>query len=172
MLHGMEAMLKRVEALESDHQKIKCSHIIAILLFIIIIVYIVYDGIVGNMLVEQALLKSPNAYDSIVTRQFVYDDEGRLEAQLEFNLANEVIWKRLFEYDENGNNILYEDYNKDGAAVRRIECTFDDHGREIDRVKTDLIKEQSEHWQFTYDEKGAKVRAFKNNITNSTPSTG
>lgn len=116
-------------------------------------------------------MNSPNAYDSIVTRQYIYDDEGRLEAQIEFNLANEIIWKRLFEYDENGNNILCEDYNKEGAA-RRIECTFDDQGREIDRVETDLIKEQSEHWQFTYDEKGAKVRAFKNNITNSTPSTG
>lgn len=172
MLRGMEALLNRVEALEHDHNKIKWSHIIAILFFISTIIYIAYNGMVDNPQAGPARLKSISVHDDAATRQYVYDDTGRLEAQIEFNLENEIIWKRLFEYDEIGNNILREDYNKDGVAVWRIESVFDDQGREIDRVETDLIQKQSEHWQFTYNEKGAKMRAFKNNITNSAPSTG
>ncbi|MDP8242663.1 MAG: hypothetical protein P9L94_01170 [Candidatus Hinthialibacter antarcticus] len=166
MLRGMEAMLRRVETLEKDHNKIKWSHAIAISLFIFIATYIVYDGMIGNYNVH---INASSVNESIVTRQYIYDDQGRIEAQLEFNLDNEVVWKRLYQYDENGNQTRCEDSNREGVAVSRVECTFDEQGREIERTEIDLLEKQSEQWRFTYNEKGAKIRAQKN--INS-PSTG
>lgn len=162
MLRGMETIVKRVETLEKDHGRSKWAYVVLIVFLACITAYNVFQDLRNHPLFD-----APP--QTALTRQYVYDEQGRLEAQLEFNLNNELIWKRVFVYDENGNNTLCEDFNNQGVAVHRVESSFDESGNEIERTETDLLEKQTQQWTFTYNEKGAKIRALKNIVS---PSTG
>lgn len=166
MLRGMEAIVKRVESLEKHNLR---SRWLSVTLFVFLVCVTIYN-VFDDLRIHPLFASSLSHKEAIAARKYVYDDQGRLEAHLKFNLKNELIWKRVFQYDENGNNIVRQDFNKDGVAIYHIESSFDDAGNEIERVETNLVKGQSEKWVFTYNEKGAKVRAQKNEI--ESPSTG
>ncbi len=60
---------------------------------------------------------------------YKYDDKGNLILDESYDKDGNLMWKLLYEYDGNGNETLSETLDKDGNRIDKIVHTYDGEGR-------------------------------------------
>jgi hypothetical protein len=87
-------------------------------------------------------------------RLYKYDEQGNQSEVDEYNPDGSVNQKVIYKYDGKGNRIERDNYLKDGRLWYRALYTFDENSRQVECAKYNADSELTEHYSYAYDAHG------------------
>ena len=85
----------------------------------------------------------------------LYNDEGNIIEQNEYNSDGSLSFKHTYTYDNKGNMIEQNRYNSDGSLSKKYTSTYDNKGNVIEENEYDSDGHLASRWTYIYDNKGA-----------------
>ena len=97
-------------------------------------------------------------WNQIAYGQMVQDEDGNVLEGYWIDSETGELGKIIWDYDENGNCIVYEDYNPEGSRNQRREFIYNDQNQVIQEYYYHEDDEQPQDcWKYTYDAAGNRI---------------
>jgi YD repeat-containing protein len=74
--------------------------------------------------------------------KYKYNNQDKVIEEVSLNKSGDIIWRRIYDYDDKGRKILYKGINKDGKEFKVEKWKYNDAGEEIYYVK--IVQGQEE----------------------------
>ncbi|WP_018249125.1 hypothetical protein [Orenia marismortui] len=109
----------------------------------------------GRMIEHQIIDKSKH-FANDDHYKYKYNNQDKVIEEIVLNKSGDIIWRRIYDYDDEGRKILYKGINKDGKEFKVEKWKYNDAGEEVYYVK--IVQGQEEKKIIRkFDEKGNEI---------------
>ncbi|TDX58983.1 hypothetical protein [Orenia marismortui] len=118
-----------------------------------------------NRMIEHQIIDESKHFPTNKTYKYKYNNQDKVIEEIVLNKSGDIIWRRIYDYDDEGRKILNKNIDKDGEEFKVEKWKYNDAGKEIYYLK--IVKGEKEEEitrEFEYDKNGNEIAAkeYKN----------